>query len=183
MIAQTADQTISYSNSFTLSTEEIKNPKSELGGFDLSLSLVNEILIFVGVLDIFQDAAVFIWSLFEDGSSHTGLAFITGAVLLVDLFQIYVPFFNAPLGIQSVALEKNVLTAIGILDIVYDLALIAIHVAVGIFNSLDTLLILSVIGGTFVLSSNIFGLYYTTFDYEKDHGEDYEEERYFKFEI
>jgi hypothetical protein len=27
------------------------------------------------------------------------LAFITGAVLLVDLFQIYVPFFNAPLGI------------------------------------------------------------------------------------
>jgi len=54
---------------------------------------------------------------------------------------------------------------------------------VGIFNSLDTLLILSVIGGTFVLSSNIFGLYYTTFDYEKDHGEDYEEERYFKFEI
>jgi len=63
------------------------------------LSLVNEILIFVGVLDIFQDAAVFIWSLFEDGSSHTGLAFITGAVLVVDLFQIYVPFFNAPLGI------------------------------------------------------------------------------------
>ena len=53
MIEQPANQTIDYSSSFSISTAEIKNPKSDVGGFDMSLSLVNDVLIVMSILDIF----------------------------------------------------------------------------------------------------------------------------------
>ena len=50
-------------------------------------------------------------------------------------------------------------------------------------NGLDSLAAMAVVFGLVILSSDIFHLYYTTFEYEKDHQSDYEENRYFKFDI
>ena len=91
------------------------------------------------------------------------------AVLLGDIFSVYVALFKAPLGMKNIKFEKWALTGTGIMDIAYDLALVAIHIFVGVAYNNDLLLIGTAIIGTFVLASDILQLIYIFFSYEQDH--------------
>lgn len=102
-------------------------------------------------------------------------------VFLVDLFAIYITTFNAPLGIKSVAFEKWVLSAIHVMDLIFDFGVIAMFIFAGVQFNEDTFLIAMFVIALPVLAANYLSLYYTFFEYEKDHSLDYDiddEDRY-----
>ena len=149
------------------------DPESELFGLDLKISTVNSFLSFIGLLDVLQDGVVFVWSIydtfFETGDSHTGVLWVTTTILFFDIFQVYMSSITTPLGVRSAKIEKRVLTAINSFDVLYDLGLIGLHLAIGIFQSNDELLLLTIVIGTVILASDMLSLYYMIFDFEKDH--------------
>lgn len=149
------------------------SPKSEFLGFDFRVSTMNLFLVFVGILDILLDGAIFVWAvldwLYKLNTFYKGFIFVALGILQVDFIQLFIPLFNAPLGVKSVKLEKIILVFIGTLDLIYDLVQISIDLAQSIWKTNKIGFYLTMIIGGLVLTANIISLFYLLFDYEKDH--------------
>ena len=166
---------ITDSYSFEFRAKDVKNKKSSFGdflGFDFDVTTINYFLVATGVVDILFDTAVFIYLLFMDGSTHIWAAIISSFVILIDLIQLVIPLFDAPLGVRSVKFEKYVLLGTGIMDIFYETGLIILHIVIGIWYNNDELVIGTAVFGGIVQFLNIVSVYYTLVDYEKDHWDD-----------
>lgn len=172
LVNQNSNQTITYSASTIFLVDDVLHPKSELFGLDLDVSTVNSFLTLLGWSDVFQDFMVLTALIFKNGAPWT--LFLSLCMLLMDLFSIYVTFFNAPLGVRSVYLEKIVLTAIHSLDVFYDFGVVTMFIFAGVWFGEDVWLVAVCAIALPVIAGNYLQLYYTTFDYEKDHEDDFE---------
>jgi hypothetical protein len=95
-------------------------------------------------------------------------------MLMTDLFSIYVTSFNAPLGVKSVYVEKFVLSAIHLLDLFYDFGVITMFIFASVHFNADEFLVAVCAAALPILAGNYLQLYYTFFDYAKDHANDYD---------
>jgi len=169
---QSYNQTINFSASFKFKSDDATTQKSEFFGLDLEKSTVNSFLTLIGWSDVFQDFVILSALMFVNGAAWT--QFISLIMLLTDLFSIYVTSFNAPLGVRSVYVEKIVLSAIHMLDVFYDFGVVTMFIFAGVHFEADHFLIGVYAAALPILAGNFLQLYYTAFDYEKDHSDEYD---------
>lgn len=173
-ISQTSQSVVGYEHSASLefTADDILNPKSEAFGLDLTVSFFNNFLTLMGCFDIFQDLTLFIGLMVFDAKAW--LMLIPLAMLITDSLSIYVTSFNIPLGIRSIFVEKFVLTTIHVFDVMFDIGATIMFIFAGVWFGEDTFLVAVFAVALPVITLNYLQLYYTAFQYEKDHSDKYD---------
>ena len=170
--SQSSNKEIVTSAALDFTVDDVLNPKSSLFGWDFSVSTVNFFMTLLAWGDAFQDLTILIALMVTNTAVWVQVVILF--IFLIDLFSIYVSTFHAPLGIKSVALEVWLLSAIHIMDLIFDYGCIIMFIYAAIHFSNDEFLIGTIILALPVLAANYLSLYYTIFDYEKDHSTEYD---------